>query len=418
MNEQQIKHFMSGYDYDIRKSHDARWIDQKCTMDVISLIADCILQFTTLDNDKEFTVTDIWHSDYSVDNVQDIFQKPDPTKKAQNEYDKWFGQPIKLLSYSKILNCRTEKKRHYYTINNRELLEFISIRERNAFQFLTLYIEKVLRDSNIYYLFEDFFKYQNKNAFLDMKKGFSSFTINNTPINGEVECNRIFIKVLNPLACKYKKYGTVKGNMSKDVITQNMLMYNQKNWRDLYSEKPKDMTREEFEAKFKTDNKMADYKIQKAKRIVRMYNDMFRDGKTEVYEERHMEDLASQIHHIFPVSDYPEIADYLENLIALTPSQHFVNAHPNNNTRYIDKDYQYLCLVAKTGNIKENLMNESIKTIYDFDDFKYVLNTGLHTELFNTVLPLDFNTILTTLDFIYSNPADYSRVAEDTSFIN
>ena len=30
-----------------------------------------------------------------------------------------------------------------------------------------------------------------------------------------------------------------------------------------------------------------------------------------------------QMHHIFPASDYPAIADYLENLIALTPTQHY-----------------------------------------------------------------------------------------------
>ena len=47
----------------------------------------------------------------------------------------------------------------------------------------------------------------------------------------------IFTKVLNPLACKYKKHGTVRGYLSKDIITQDMILYNQKNWRDISSEK-------------------------------------------------------------------------------------------------------------------------------------------------------------------------------------
>lgn len=401
MEERDILRFLNQYDYDIKISHDARWIDQKCTMDVLALIADCIMEHTKDKEDKEFSVGDIWHSQYTLDYVQEIFQKPNPELKAQNEYDKWFGQPIKLLAYSKVLQCRSERGRNYYVVNDRALLEFISVRERNALKFLCLYIEKVLKDSDVFPLFEAFFKTQDKTGFLDLKTGFSSFTIKNTPINGEVECNRIFIKVLNPLAYKYKKCGTAKGNISKDVITHDMLMYNQKNWRDRYSEKPKDMTRDEYEEQFQPDNKMADYKIQKAKRIIRDYNDKYRDGKSEVFEERHMQDLASQMHHIFPSADYPQISDCLENLIALTPSQHLINAHPNNNTRYIDKDYQYICLAAKIGNIKENLLGIQTETIYDFDDLKFVLNTGLETDKFDEILPMDFNTILSTIDLFY-----------------
>lgn len=78
MSEELIRNFLNQYDYDIRKSHDARWIDQKCTMDVISLIADCILEHTKSDLDKEFAVGDIWHSPYTIENVQEIFRKPNP----------------------------------------------------------------------------------------------------------------------------------------------------------------------------------------------------------------------------------------------------------------------------------------------------------------------------------------------------
>ena len=116
-----------------------------------------------------------------------------------------------------------------------ELLEYICVRERNTFTFLCCYIEKVLKDSSIYYLFDNFFEKQDSNSFLDCKEGFSSFTIKYTPINTNVECNRIFIKVLNPLACKYKKLGTIRGRVSRDVITFDMIMYNQRNWRDIYS---------------------------------------------------------------------------------------------------------------------------------------------------------------------------------------
>ena len=45
LTEEQILKFMDHYNYDIRKSHNARWIDQKCTPDVLCIIADCILEF-------------------------------------------------------------------------------------------------------------------------------------------------------------------------------------------------------------------------------------------------------------------------------------------------------------------------------------------------------------------------------------
>ena len=86
------KEFLDKYDYDIRKFHDARWIDQKCTYDVISIIADCIKEYVENYNSKEFTVSDIWHSDYARENVISIFSKPDPELKATNEYDKYFGR--------------------------------------------------------------------------------------------------------------------------------------------------------------------------------------------------------------------------------------------------------------------------------------------------------------------------------------
>lgn len=60
LTQQAIIDFCNQYDYDIRKSGNGRWIDQKLTLDVLSFIADCILQFTEDDPSKEFKVKDIW----------------------------------------------------------------------------------------------------------------------------------------------------------------------------------------------------------------------------------------------------------------------------------------------------------------------------------------------------------------------
>lgn len=399
-----IQRFLDEHDYDVRKTHNGRWIDQKCTMDVVCLVSDCIVEYTSNKPDKTFTVNDIWYSDYTVENVQQIFSKPDPTEKASNEYDKYFGQPIKLLDAAGIIHGEKSGRGYTYSIVNQELLEYISFRERNSYNFLCLYIEKVLKDSGIYRMFEYFFRLQDKNSFKELKDAYTSFTIQNTPINGATECGRIFTKVLNPLACKYKKCGTERGHLSKDIITQDMIMYNQRNWRDILSEKPKDMTRVDYEVTLPKpdDDYMTTYRINRAKRNLRRFNDLYRDGKTELFDERHIMDPATQMHHIFPTNEFPSIADYLENLIALTPTQHFSYAHPNNNTQYIDRAYQYLCLIAKTGAIRDNLLGKKHEPIiYDFYLYQTVLNTGLETDEFFDVQEMDFDGLLNRIEKYY-----------------
>lgn len=43
LTQQAIIDFCNQYDYDIRKSGNGRWIDQKCAADVVTVIADCVL---------------------------------------------------------------------------------------------------------------------------------------------------------------------------------------------------------------------------------------------------------------------------------------------------------------------------------------------------------------------------------------
>lgn len=404
MDDKIICDFLNQHNYDLRKSGNGRWIDQKCTMDVLCLVSDCIVEYTNLDVEKTFTVNDIWFSEYTVENVQQIFSKPNPTEKASNEYDKYFGQPIKLLDASGIIHGVKTGTSYNYSIVRPDILQYISFRERNSYNFLCLYIEKVLKDSGLFHLFEYFFRLQDKNSFKDLKDGYTKFTIDNTPINGSTECGRIFTKVLNPLACKYRKCGTERGHLSKDVITQDMIMYNQRNWRDVLSEKPKDMTREEYEKTLPKPDEdyMSSYRINRAKRNLRRFNDMYRNGVTEVYEENHIKDQATQMHHIFPVNEHPSISDYLENLIALTPTQHFSYAHPNNNTQYIDRMYQYLCLMSKTESIRDNLIQDRGEPIiYDFTLFQSVLNTGLDTEEFYDIHENDFSGLLNMIEKHY-----------------
>ncbi len=415
--------FLSLHNYDVRISKDARWIDQKCTFDVVSIIANCIIEYveSSGDENEEFTVSDIWKSEYSRENIIEIFSKPDPLLQARNEYDKYFGQPIKLLGYSKVLNVRKEKTRYFYSVNNMEILSKIALRERNALDFLYEYIQKVLSDSGLSPYFNEFFEEQTKDSYRKVREKFVEFTIENTNINGKTECGRIFTKIINPLAFKEKKLGTERGFISKRIITLNDLQYNRLNWRDELSGKDKTVTRSEYEPTLEQlkARAYAKYTVEKAKKAVRKFNDKMNGGYSEVLQDNETVN-ATQAHHIFPQSDFPDISDYVENLIMLTPNQHFSMAHPNNNTQYIDTDFQYICLIAKSSKIHSDLTSANKEKFYDFDDYKYVLGTGLSTDQFETVRFLDFAAIISTIDQFYdtTNANKYSDLIHRNTGFN
>ena len=401
-----INDFLNKKDFDIRKSHNGRWIDQKCTPDVVTIIADCILNYVEEQDSDDvfFTSLDIWHSDYARNNVNDIFRKPDTElSKARNEYDKYFQQPMKMLSYAGVLEEQKQGRNNFFKVLDKDLIQYLSLRERNSLDFLSLYIEKVLRDSDIFYLFEQFFNSPNKSSFHHMKSGFEYFTINNTPINGELECRRIFTKVLNPLSFVRRKQGTKKGQLSEFAITYDMLMYNQENFRDIYANKPKDMTRKQFDEVnhivHRENREYYRYLSQRAKNAVRQYNDLFNNKLSEIPGSSH--EIANQIHHIFPEADFPTICYFVENLIALQPNQHFNQAHPNNNTQIISTAYQQTCLLAKVETIKIDYREK--RDFYDFNKFIEVLSVGLSKESFRDIANLDFDSVIHEINVTYAN---------------
>lgn len=403
LTEEQILKFMDHYNYDIRKSHNARWIDQKCTPDVLCIIADCILEFVNSNPDKEyFSSLDIWHNEYTVQNVESIFKKPNPDEqKARNEYDKFFQQPMEMFANAGILWKKKEGNRNFYKLWNKMLLEYISIREMNALKFIELYNTKVLKDSGIYLYFEKFFNNPTNITYEEMKHEFGRFTVFNTPINGTTECNRIFTKVLNPLAFMKSTFGTERGRMSKDVITKDMLMYNRNNFRDIYINKPKEMTRGEYYESLsnKPNASLIKYQSGKAKKLLRIFNDAYNDGLSEVQDELAI-GHAINMHHIFPENEFQEISGYVENLIALTPNQHFQKAHTDGNTRIINKDYQQICLLAKADHIEENIKNGQ-EVIYSFDNFKFVLSVGFDNNVFEEVEEMNFSEVIRLINIQY-----------------
>ena len=371
---EEISIHLESKDFDVRKSHFSRFTDQKCTPDVVSFIADCVREYIADEKTKEFKVTDIWKSKFAVENTTRIFNKPSPEdKNAIAEYNKFFGQPIRLFNYAGILESRKEGNTYIYKCVQYEILEFIALKSDNALDFLFVYLQKVLGDSGYLSKIIDFQKNQTKSSFQELKDAFIKFLQVNTPIEKDFEPKRIFPKIINIFAVKWKMKGSERGDITEHEFYHSDLMYNNINWRDAGT-KNKRTTRNEYLLLEEQRPRYAEYEIIKAKNIVEKIH-----GKISEIQDEWSNGDATQKHHIFPKSEYPEFGAYPENLIILTPTQHYTKAHPDNKTRQIKKEYQKSMLIAKSQSIEQSLGRG--ESHYSKTKFIEILNDGLDLGL-------------------------------------
>lgn len=378
--QEMIQLYFQSFDFDVRKTKDARFMDQKVTPDILCIISDCILNYDA-DRNIEFTKDDIWSNHYFSHNVKNIFSKPDTQNETtRSEYDKFISQPCRTLAYANIIELNKQGNKNYYKIKNRKILEFIAIKERNAYFFLFLYLSKIINDSGLSIHFDTFInKAKNGNVneidYQELKKRFQKFIIGNTSINGTTEVNRIFPKILNILSLENNIQGSIGGHISKRQIYWTDLLYNRVNFRDI--NKDKHISRTEafsIDTEIKQENDAySEYKVNKAINFIK-----------KLYEYSEVKDewgnsKATQVHHIFLRTEFPQLAHYLENLIKLTPTQHFYKAHPENRTKEIDKNYQLTCLLAKANNIESSINHSEF--YYSKESFIYVINEGLSESL-------------------------------------
>ena len=134
-----------------------------------------------------------------------------------------------------------------------------------------------------------------------------------------------------------------------------------------------------------------------AKNFLKKYNNENYNGKSECIFTKNNDFEGLEMHHIFPVSDFPQIQHYYENIIALTPTQHLIYAHPEHNTHLIDEKYQKYLLLSKSYYIQNNILNDD-DVIYDFDKLVYVLNVG-----FDKDYEVDNNDFIKIKEIIVSN---------------
>ena len=382
--------YLDQFDLDIRKSHDARFVDQKCTPDIVCFMADCVLNMIA--TKPVFVINDVWETQYFIQNTRVIFNKPwANSKEAYNEYNKVLSQPLKLLAYAHILNVEVVDGSLTFSVENEDILDYISRKDRNAYNFLFCYFSKVLTDSGFIKYIEEYRRDWQKNLKEARETVYSRYIrliSGNTPSHSRLDITRMFHKVFNIFAAEYN----MPGSSGKYARTYSDLMYNRVNWRDI--SKDKSVTRQQAEsiAQEEKQEVINMYYVQKAIALLK---------KIQIGSEVHdawSNGEATHAHHIFPKAQFPEIAHYVENLILLTATQHNTKAHPNNRTQEINRDYQLVCLLAKADTIEKSLEFVG-ERYYRKESFIYVINVGLSTELSMT---LTFDGIKKELINIYN----------------
>jgi len=386
----EIMQYLNQFDLDIRKSHDARFVDQKCTPDIVCFMADCVLNMIA--TKPVFVINDVWDTQYFIQNTRVIFNKPwANSKEAYNEYNKVLSQPLKLLAYAHILNVEMVDGTLTFSVENEDILDYISRKDRNAYNFLFCYFSKVLTDSGFIKYIEEYRRNWQKNLKEARETVYSRYIrliSGNTPSHSRLDITRMFHKVFNIFAAEYN----MPGSSGKYARTYSDLMYNRVNWRDI--NKDKSITRQQAECTAQNEKQevINMYYVQKAITLLK---------KIQTGSEVHdawSNGEATHAHHIFPKAQFPEIAHYIENLILLTATQHNTKAHPNNRTQEINRDYQLVCLLAKADTIEKSLKHVG-ERYYRKESFIYVINVGLSTELSMT---LTFDGIKKVLINIYN----------------
>lgn len=400
---QDIKNHFQNINLDVRKTNDARWIDQKVTPDMLNALAETILSHRKLNPNLPFTMRTIWDDPKFQELMTENFSKPDVDKKsARNEYDKVISQQLLALAYGKIISLNNEKGNQFTLINDKiKILEYIASRERCAYEYLCIYITKVLEDSGLWSSFEKFLdKSSNKKAlstdFAILKNTFENFYKKYTPVQNTDEPRRIFTKVINPLACQRQALGTIKGRLSKRLITYSELLYNRENFRDVG--KDKNLTREEYDALLKSAPSF-DSEIKKAKNMVRG-----RHGCSEVLDGSEIT-TSTEIHHIFMAHERPNLAAHYENLINLSSNQHRNKAHPNSNFNIVDPVYQKICLLHKIHAIE--VSEKSQDFFYSRNRFIEVINFGFEEPLLSK--DMEYISIKNFLHYFYNQRFNVSK---------
>jgi len=367
--------------------------EQKTTPDLLWCISSVILDITKDNRNLIFSDNEIRGSSLFNNLMQDYFSKA-PQNTADNEYNKVSSYQLGLLAYSGILEQVNDRPKQFKMVNL-QALEYMSLSDFNASKFLIEYTEKFLIDNNLINYFENYKNNPNQENYNIIKDKYWEWALLNTRIRGadRKHTYRVLNKIFNVYCYKHRIPGEDKSKIINGPCPYSFLIYNRTNFRD--ENMPVGMTRRDYINSIISDinnnGVVASVLIQKAKDdIRRKYN-----GISEIQDIEFIPNHGVHIHHILPQSSYKEFAAFRENLIALTPGQHFSLAHIQGNTQRISPDFQKICLRRKFQHIKESIQNG--ENFYMLNNFIKLINSAFTLQLSEEST---FNEIDTALQLI------------------
>ena len=352
--------------------------EQKITPDLLWCVAQAILSITKSNGSVVFSDKEIRTSQIFDSLMRDYFSKPGQAKDTENEYNKVSSYQLGLLTYSCVLK-QVEQRPKQYQIKEMRILKFIANNELNSVKFLGLYVNKFLKDNKLLKVFKNYKKQSTQSNYVKAKAEYLKWARANTKVKGldPKHSYRVFNKIFNVFAYSHRLPGESKARVMRGICPYFFLIYNQPNFRDI--KKPSGMSRRAFFKLFiEETNKRVQIqiKVRQAKQEVKE-----RHQNSEVRESKwgYKKDIGIAAHRILMESEYPEFAFFRENVIVLTPGQHFSFAHPKGNTQVVDEKFQLTCLLAKLKSIEDSINKKD--SFYKLKNLILVLNKRFNWNL-------------------------------------
>lgn len=359
----------------------ARWMDQKVTFDNLYVVATTVA--LEINDDRRFSRFEIENATYLDKAVQREYGKASTqSTNHKNEYDKFVSQQLNMLAFAGVLKSFSGRPR-LYSVQNRTLLVELTRTEQSTREFLIEYLQQTLTRWGFWPRFEEYFASGQTDADLQtLKNQFFQLLSSVTGIGTrgsakpQVESNRIFPKVLNPLAWNFGANGVEGGKVMNAIPSRMDQVYNRPNFRDIATGKPKKFSRKEFEVQ---NAHRAPQRSQIERNMTAHMKAVGNYHKPEPEVFDHSRNPGVYVHHIFPKSTHPRIKDTKENLILLTAGQHFGQAHKDGNTRGVEPIFQKICLFNKLESVRSSV--EKDDGMYSYEGFANVLREGLGTPV-------------------------------------
>ena len=340
------------------KTNKPRPWDQKIKVDVVHAVANVLITFPK-DN---FIAPDYYHDAEIRNYVTNDFILKAKGKLTDNEWDKFFAQPLNMFARGGILSYEKIGKSNRMKIIDKEALEVISTNLLSALEWLIKYVENFLVQNGLKEDFDSFFISADNTSAKLLRNKIKEWARKNTNIKNNYEPTRVINPLFNIYAYSKQKRGLKKGWVSEEKISFNDLIYNRTNFRDWNKEKNK--ARKEMLQTI-TDLPHAVLSENNAKQNIKKINeDLFGNKPDFVMDPSKINANQTHAHHIFSKHKFPEYASSPENLILLDPTTHFAYAHAG-NTSYTDPEIQFELLKVQLRKI-----NEAKKKGSDFYDLK------------------------------------------------